>query len=678
MHLFTDYINPLTHWLYAHPDWALLITFLISFAESIAIIGSIIPGSITMTAIGILAGSGIMRIDLTFLAAILGAIAGDSGSYALGCQFSERLINTWPFKNYPNWIKYGTDYFDRYGAASVLIGRFFGPMRSIIPVIAGMMHMKHWQFFSANVLSAIGWALLYLTPGVLIGAASSELSTQSATRLFVLILIMLVVIWLTSLGIKWLFVHTNHFLRINLHVFWTRLQKKPRWRFFTNLLTPHNETNHYPTALLFILSILCFCTSTLIIALVLQEKWVATINLPTYLFFQSLGTQPFDTFFIAISLAIGSLPLWVLTVITTSYALYYRDWRLLRYWFYLCLTTGITLFLLTLWVPIPSPNGLGSRRALTLFPEVDLTIATSLIGFFIFYVSTRYQTVTLFVLRVMLLILLFLAGIAPIYLGDNWLTSVMASYFIGLTLCLTHWVFYRRNQLSHQRSQRPILLLYCLLTVAACVSCWLYFKKISRIHNHQLAQYVITDHVWWNQQQPLLPIYSTNRIGQRTGLLNIQYIGSIKKLQHALETNGWKRQPNSFFYALLMHAGEHSSAEKLPFMAQLYQNRKPSLLMTYKPSNQRTLLILRFWRSNYHLYHHRQPIWLGSISTPKPTQQMTSTKNDGESQPLAAYQQIIQALNGFKYNQITLSNQYLKSLPPVDSSVLLIIKDPET
>ncbi|MDF1929064.1 hypothetical protein PGH45_01850 [Legionella pneumophila] len=83
MNLLADYVQPLTYWLQANPHWSLFITFLIALSESLAVIGSIIPGSVTMTAIGILAGSGIMRIDLTLLAATLGAICGDSLSYFL-------------------------------------------------------------------------------------------------------------------------------------------------------------------------------------------------------------------------------------------------------------------------------------------------------------------------------------------------------------------------------------------------------------------------------------------------------------------------------------------------------------------------------------------------------------------------------------------------------------------
>ena len=44
------------------PQWAGFITFMLSFSESIAIIGSIVPGSVIMTAIGILVGSGILPL----------------------------------------------------------------------------------------------------------------------------------------------------------------------------------------------------------------------------------------------------------------------------------------------------------------------------------------------------------------------------------------------------------------------------------------------------------------------------------------------------------------------------------------------------------------------------------------------------------------------------------------
>ena len=676
MHLFANYIQPLTLWLYAHPHLALLITFLISFSESLAIVGSIIPGSVTMTAIGILAGSGVMRIDLTFLAATLGAIAGDSGSYALGYTFSDRLINIWPFKNYPGWLNYGQEYFAKHGATSVLIGRFIGPMRSIIPVIAGMMHMSHLRFFFANVVSAVAWAILYVTPGILIGAASSELSTESATRLFILILILLVIIWLASLAIKWLLIHANQLLRTNLHNLWMRLKHRPRLAYFAKVLAPQEESNHYPTAALVFLAILSFCVSLITIGLVLQGSWVAAINNPVYLFFQSLRTAPFDSFFIAVGLVISPLSLFALLATLAIYILASRDWRTLRYGVSLALTSGIIIFLLTTLVDTQEPIGPATDHTRVLFPDTNLTFATSLFGFLALYMSTYYRTVIMLVLRVLLLSTLCLAGIALVYLGDNWITNVIASYFIGLTLCLMHWIFYRRGSRYRHYPQLPIILSFIPLIVATYGSYFLYFKQISSAHSHPIAQYVITDQVWWSQKKPLLPIYSTNRIGKRASLLNIQYVGSINKLQQTLEGVGWKQQPDSFFYSLLIRAGGKNSAE-LPLLAQLYKNKKPTLVMTYSPSDAQTIIVLRLWRSNYHIRHHRQPIWLGSVERVRTSSNIKLMKKNRIHPPVLVPDYMTQALHGFKFNQVRFPRQYLHALRHPTSPILLLIKEKE-
>ena len=280
MHLFTDYIQPLTLWLHDHPNLALFITFFIALTESLAIVGSIVPGSVTMTAIGILAGSGVMRIDLTFLAATLGAIAGDSTSYLIGYAFSDRLTSIWPFNRYPNWLTYGKEYFARHGGKSVLIGRFVGPLRSIIPVIAGMMHMSHWRFYASNILSAIGWSALYVLPGVLIGAASSELSPERATRLFLLILFSLAGLWLLSVGIKWLFIRINRLLRTYLHNFWLWATSKHYLSAPVKFLTPKDEENHYPTMVLLIFLGLSFFVFCIITSQVMFGGWLTNINQP--------------------------------------------------------------------------------------------------------------------------------------------------------------------------------------------------------------------------------------------------------------------------------------------------------------------------------------------------------------------------------------------------------------
>ena len=665
MHLFMDYVQPLTLWLYANPNWALLITFLISFAESLAIIGSIIPGSVTMTAIGILAGSGVMDIGLTLMAAASGAVAGDGASFALGYTFSERLVDIWPFSRYPSWLNYGKTYFAKHGGKSVIIGRFFGPLRSIIPVIAGILRMNKWHFLLANIISGIGWAVVYVTPGILIGAASTELSAESATRLFILILAILVISWLFGQGIKWLLLHANHVLHTQLRKLWIWSKRRPRFAHFLKKLTPKHERNHYPTAALILLFALCLIISIVITLLVIQWTWIATVNIPCQLFLQSLRTQCFDTFFIITSLVISPLSLLIFGLSIAACALYYRDWRMLRYWVSLIVMSSGIAWLMASCIESPKLGGLLYYQAAPTFPAINLTIATALFGFLMGYANAYFRTITMFILRVTLATLLLLAGLALLYLGDNWASSIVSAYCIGLTICLAHWIFYRRFRMDHSvphRSPVPIILTCSLALVITGISYPLYHKQITREHAPFLKQYVLTHRVWWNQSQPLLPIYTRNRIGNRTGLFNIQYVGSLKQFKKALTTHGWKKQPDSLFYSILMRASGQNSAQELPLMAQLYLNKKPALIMTYPSSQGQALFVLRLWRSNYHLKNYSQPIWIGSVISLQPN--------------AALFSRIIPALDNFQLNTLTIKNSKpIKSIPNTTQPGLLIIKE---
>src|SRR5690349_9726034 len=100
-----DVINPILQWLNAHPNLAGLGTFIISAAESVAIIGTIVPGSVMMTAIGTLAGAGVIPLWSTIVWAILGAIVGDGISYWIGRSFKDRLHDVWPFRTRPQLLR---------------------------------------------------------------------------------------------------------------------------------------------------------------------------------------------------------------------------------------------------------------------------------------------------------------------------------------------------------------------------------------------------------------------------------------------------------------------------------------------------------------------------------------------------------------------------------------------
>jgi membrane protein DedA with SNARE-associated domain len=76
----------------------------------------------------------------------------------LGQKFGPWLSDIWLFRRHPEHLESGINFFKRYGTSSVFIGRFFGPLRAVIPLAAGMLRMPPQRFYIANVLSAIVWA----------------------------------------------------------------------------------------------------------------------------------------------------------------------------------------------------------------------------------------------------------------------------------------------------------------------------------------------------------------------------------------------------------------------------------------------------------------------------------------------------------------------------------------
>ena len=209
-----DFVSPLLAWLNANPEWAGFVTFLISASESVAIIGTIIPGSITMTALGALAGAGVIPLWETLFFATLGAIVGDGISYWIGHYFKDRLHQMWPFKQNPAILNRGEHFVHKYGIMSVFIGRFIGPVRAVVPLVAGMLGMRPLQFTVANVTSAIGWAPAYLLPGMLLGAASMELPPDIALHVIMVLVLTLLFIslclWLLYKLIKRISVHIEN------------------------------------------------------------------------------------------------------------------------------------------------------------------------------------------------------------------------------------------------------------------------------------------------------------------------------------------------------------------------------------------------------------------------------------------------------------------------------------
>ncbi|OED50211.1 hypothetical protein ACH42_01315 [Endozoicomonas sp. (ex Bugula neritina AB1)] len=178
-----SYFDVVTLWLKEHNNWLGVVIFLVAMMESLAIIGLVMPGVTMLFALGTIAGAGAMGVYLMLVWAFLGAVVGDGISFWLGFRYHEKLRLWWPFKQHPQWLDRGEFFFHKYGTFSVVIGRFVGPVRPIIPAVAGMMDMPPAKFYTVNIISALGWAPAFLLPGFLTGAALS-MGAQLPDQLF--------------------------------------------------------------------------------------------------------------------------------------------------------------------------------------------------------------------------------------------------------------------------------------------------------------------------------------------------------------------------------------------------------------------------------------------------------------------------------------------------------------
>lgn len=192
--MLNEYYQLFISWIELHSNWAGLIVFVIALTESLAIVGLLVPGVAMMFAAGALIGNDTLSFAPICFAAILGAIAGDGISFWLGRHYHSPLLASWPLRGHPKLVDNGTNFFHRHGAISIMLGRFFGPIRAIIPFIAGMLDMSPKQFVAVNVASALLWAPAYLIPGMLFGNSLQE-ATEVTQKVILVIIGAIIVSW---------------------------------------------------------------------------------------------------------------------------------------------------------------------------------------------------------------------------------------------------------------------------------------------------------------------------------------------------------------------------------------------------------------------------------------------------------------------------------------------------
>ena len=167
--------------------WAGPIIGLLTFGESMLILGVLIPATTLLLMTGGLIGTGVLDPTPIVIWGFIGAVLGDALSYWIGLWAGPAVLRWGPLRRQRRSVARARLFFYRYGFWAVFFGRFLGPIRSTVPAVAGVMHMSQWRFQLANICSAIVWMPVLLLPGYF-AAKSIDLAKHAMDHALYLVL----------------------------------------------------------------------------------------------------------------------------------------------------------------------------------------------------------------------------------------------------------------------------------------------------------------------------------------------------------------------------------------------------------------------------------------------------------------------------------------------------------
>jgi membrane-associated protein len=141
------------------------------FVESGLLIGFMLPGDSLLFTAGLLSANGTLPDLWILLVTIpIAAIAGDQVGYAIGRKAGPAVFRR-PDSRYfrPEYVERSREFFDRYGARTIIIARFVPIVRTLAPVMAGVSRMNYRTFVVYNVIGGIGWGVSVTTLGYFLG-----------------------------------------------------------------------------------------------------------------------------------------------------------------------------------------------------------------------------------------------------------------------------------------------------------------------------------------------------------------------------------------------------------------------------------------------------------------------------------------------------------------------------
>lgn len=184
--------------------YAVLFTTL--FLENGLLPASFLPGDSLLLLSGALIAKGVMAFVPTLIILTLAASLGCWLSYLQGRWLGHtRLVKGWLLQLPAQYHQRAHNLFNRHGLMALMIGRFLGFVRTLLPTMAGISGLNSTRFHLFNWLSAVVWVGALVS----LGYAFSQIplvkryESQVMTGLMILPLLLLLVGLLGAMLVIW-------------------------------------------------------------------------------------------------------------------------------------------------------------------------------------------------------------------------------------------------------------------------------------------------------------------------------------------------------------------------------------------------------------------------------------------------------------------------------------------
>jgi membrane-associated protein len=143
---------------------------LIIFVETGVVVMPFLPGDSLLFVSGAVAAITGVNVHLFVAILIVAAVLGDSVNYTIGRRVGLKLFANKDSKIFKqSYLKQTQAFYEKYGAFSIVMGRFVPIVRTFVPFLAGVARMSYSKFFMYNVIGAVLWITSLTYAGYIFG-----------------------------------------------------------------------------------------------------------------------------------------------------------------------------------------------------------------------------------------------------------------------------------------------------------------------------------------------------------------------------------------------------------------------------------------------------------------------------------------------------------------------------